>query len=265
MQRFAVTFGSLIAPGGYLLVALAGLIWLARHSDKPSNVARVVLIIGGLTAMLIGGMGFPPYLILLFGAGALAATMPVKPDASLLPQRVSPRVLAAALAIVAALVLVAGYLTDSWRPTPPRMALAAFSPNSVHRNPVMARECPPGSKAMVWGWAGELYIEQDWQSTTPYTQVGGLAYSDAYKKSAEPVVRAGIDQAKCVVDTSSVKRAKCPHESVDAPVPECLPERIALARFYPELFALIARQFHAVPIDVPGCEGCMLYVRDVPS
>lgn len=173
--------------------------------------------------------------------------------------------LAAALATVAALVLVAGYLTDSWRPTPPRMALAAFSPNSVHRNPVMASACPPGSKAMVWGWAGELYLNQDWQSTTPYTQVGALAYSDAIKKSAEPVVRAGIDQAKCVVDTSSVKRARCPQESVDAPVPECLPERITLAHFYPELFALIARQFHAVPVDVPGCEGCMLYVRDVPS
>ena len=55
VQRFAATFGSLIAPGGYILVALAGLIWLARHSDKPSNVARVVLIIGGLTAMLFGG------------------------------------------------------------------------------------------------------------------------------------------------------------------------------------------------------------------
>ncbi len=265
VQRFAVTFGSLIAPGGYILVALAGLIWLARHSDRSSNVARVVLITGGLAAMLFGGRGFPPYLILLFGAGALAATMPVRPDASVLPQRVSPRVLAAALVILAAVVLVAGYLTDSWRPTPPRMALAAFSADSVHRNPTMARECPPGSRAMVWGWAGELYIDQDWQSTTPYTIVGGMAYSDAYKKSAEPVVRAGIDQAKCVVDTSSVKRAKCPGESIDAPVPECLPERIALAHFYPELFALVSRQFHAVPVDVPGCEGCVLYVRDVPS
>jgi hypothetical protein len=100
VQRFALTFEVLIPAGGYIIVALAGLIWLGRHSDKWSNVARVVLITGGLTAMLIGGMGFPPYLILLFGAGALAATMPVKPDASLLPQRLSPRVLAGALAIV---------------------------------------------------------------------------------------------------------------------------------------------------------------------
>ncbi|WP_231639446.1 hypothetical protein [Mycobacterium sp. Marseille-P9652] len=265
VQRFAVTFGSLIAPGGYILVALAGLIWLARHSDRSSNVARVVLITGGLAAMLFGGRGFPPYNILLFGAGALAATMPVNPDASLLPPRMTPKLVAGALAMVAALVLVAGYLTNTWRPTPPRMALAAFSPNSVHRNPIMARECPPGSRAMVWGWAGELYIEQDWQSTTPYTIVGGLVYSDALKKSAEPVVRASIDQAKCVVDTSSVKRAKCPGESLDAPVPECLPERITLSRFYPELFALVARQFHAISVDVPGCEGCVLYVRNVPS
>lgn len=264
-RRFTNTFGSLVPAGGYILVSLAGLIWLGRHSDKPSNLARAVLIAGGLTAMLIGGMGFPPYIILLFGAGALAATMPIKPDVNLLPQRVSPRALAGAVGIFVALVLVAGYLTNSWRPTLPRMALAAFSPNSVHRNPIMARECPPGSKAMVWGWAGELYIEQDWQSTTPYTQVGGLAYSDALKKSAEPVVRAGIDQAKCVVDTTRVKRIKCPGERLDAPVAECLPERMTLARFYPELFALISQQFHAIPVDVPGCEGCTLYVRNVSS
>jgi hypothetical protein len=265
VQRFAVTFGSLIPAGGYIVVALAGLIWLGRHSDKWSNVARVVLITGGLAAMLFGGRGFPPYLILLFGAGALAATMPVEPAASLLPQRISPKLLAGALAMVAALVLIAGYLTNTWRPTPPRMALAAFSPNSVHRNPIMARECPPGSRAMVWGWAGELYIEQDWQSTTPYTNVYGLATSPAFKESAEPVVRAGIDQANCVVDTTSVKRIKCPGETLEAPVALCLPERLTLSRFYPELFALISRQFHSIPVNVPGCEGCTLYVRDVSS
>jgi hypothetical protein len=265
VQRFALTFGLLNSAGGYILVALAGLIWLGRHSDKWSNVARVVLITGGLTAMLIGGMGFPPYLILLFGAGALAATMPVKPDASLLPQRLSSRVLAGALAMVAALVLATGYLTNSWRPTSPRMALAAFSPDSVHRNPTMARACPPGSRAMVWGWAAELYIEQDWQMTSPYTNLYGFAINPALKETAEPVVRAGIDRASCVVDTTDVKRIKCPGERIEAPVAECLPERLTLSRFYPELFALIGRQFHSVPITVPGCEGCILYVRDVPS
>jgi hypothetical protein len=264
VQRFAVTFGLLNPAGGYILVGLAFLIWLGRHSDKWSNVARVVLITGGLIAMLIG-VGFPPYLILLFGAGALAATMPVKPDASLLPQRLSPRVLAGALAIVAALVLATGYLTNSWRPTSPQMALAAFSADSVHRNPTMARACPPGSRAMVWGWAGELYIEQDWQSTTPYTNLYGLAFSPAFKETAEPVVRAGIEQANCVVDTTYVKRIKCPGETLEAPVAECLPERLTLSRFYPELFALISRQSHSIPVNVPGCEGCTLYVRDVSS
>jgi hypothetical protein len=265
VQRFALTFGSLIPAGGYIVVALAGLIWLGRHSDKWSNVARVVLITGGLTAMLIGGMGFPPYLILLFGAGALAATMPVKPDASLLPQQLSSRVLAGALAIVAALVLATGYLTNCWRPTSPQMALAAFSADSVHRNPTMARACPPGSRAMVWGWAAELYIEQDWQSTTPYPNLYGLAISPALKETAEPVVRAAIDRANCVVDATNVKRIKCPGERPEAPVALCLPERLTLSRFYPELFALIGRQFHTVPITVPGCEGCTLYVRDVSS
>ncbi len=73
-----------------IVVALPGLIWLSRHSERRSNVVRVVLTAGGFTAMLIGGMGFGHYLILLSTAGGLAATMPVKPDARLFPQRLSP-------------------------------------------------------------------------------------------------------------------------------------------------------------------------------
>ena len=134
-----------------------GLIWLSRHSERRSNVVRVVLTAGWFTAMLIGGMGFGHYLILLFAAGGLAATMPVKPGARLFPLRLSPTVVAGPLAMMAAVVLVFGYVIDRWRPLSHQAAAAAFSPDAVNRNPVLARACPPGSLALVWGWATELH------------------------------------------------------------------------------------------------------------
>jgi hypothetical protein len=260
LQRVGSTFGALTGPGYYLLVALAGLIWLSWHSERRSNVARAVLVTGGLTAMLggpAGGVGhtpggFPHYLIILFGAVGLAFTMPVKPDAHLFPQRLSPTVLAGALAIVAALVLVNGYITDRWAPLSPQRAAAAFSPDSVNRNPELARACPPGLPALVWGWKNELYVAQDWQSTIPYPNVLNLSMSPANRESGEPVIRAGIERAKCVVETNSICSG-CPRLAAD----------LALPRFYPELAELIGRQFHTVPVS--GCDGCTLYVRDVSS
>jgi len=150
-----------IGPGVYLLVVLAGLIWLGRHSDRRSNAARVVLIASGFTAILAGGMGAAHYLLLLFAAAGLAATMPVRSGARLFPRRLSPTRRDRALAIAAAVVLVFvfGYVIQRSRlvvPLSPRAAAAAFSPDSVNRDPALARACPPGSKAMVWGYAPEL-------------------------------------------------------------------------------------------------------------
>jgi hypothetical protein len=277
--RFESTLASLIGPGHfaygagyfgpgyYLLVVFAGLIWLGRHSERRSNVARVVLIAGGFACMLAGGMGAGHYLILLFAAAGLAATMPVKPGARLFRRRLPPTVLGKALAIVAAiaLVFVFDYFIDRLRwvvPLSPRAAAAAFSPDSVNRDPALARACPPGSKAMVWGYAPELYIAQDWQSTLPYLNVGTLTMGNN-RESGEPVVRAAIDRADCIVDATLMKRRDCPD-----PRPEqlswCLAAKFSLPRFYPQLVPLIDRQFHTVPVT-GGCEGCTLYVRNASS
>jgi hypothetical protein len=261
LQRVGSTFAALIGPCYYLLVALAGLIWLSLHSERRSNAARAVLVTGGLTAMLggpAGGVGnqtpggFPHYLIILFGAVGLAFTMPVKPGAQLIPQRLSPPVLAGALATVAALVLVNGLITDRWAPLSPRGAAAAFSSDSVNRNPELARACPPGSRALVWGWKNELYVAQDWKSTIPYPNVLNLSMSPANRETGEPVIREGIERADCVVETTSICSG-CPR----------LPAELTLPRYYPELGELIGRQFHTVPVS--GCDGCTLYVRDVSS
>jgi hypothetical protein len=252
MQRVGSTFAALSGPGYYLLVAVAGLIWLSWHSERRSNVARAVLVTGGLTAVLAGPSSFPHYFILLFGAVGLAFTMPVKPGARLFPQRLSPTVLAGTLAVVAALVLVNGFITDRWRPLSPHAAAAAFSADSVNRNPELARACPPGSPAMVWGWKNELYVVQDWQSTIPYPELLNLSMSPANRETGEAVIRAGIDRADCVVETTRACSG-CSR----------LPADLMLSRFYPALAERMGRQFHTVPVS--GCDGCTLYVRDVSS
>jgi hypothetical protein len=271
-SRVEATFASLIGqgyfgnfgPGYYLLVLLGGLIWLGRHSERRSNVARVVLIVGGFAGMLAGGMGAAHYLILLFAAAGLAATMPVKRGARLYPRQLAPTVRDRVLAIVAAvlLVCVVGYVIPRLAfvtPLSPHAAAAAFSPDSVNRAPALARACPPGSKAMVWGYAEELYVAQDWQSTLPYLNVGTLTMGDN-REAGEPVVRSAIDRADCIVDATLMKRPECPD-----PRPEllswCLSTRFSLPRFYPQLVPLIGRQFHTVPIT-GGCEGCTLYIRN---
>ncbi|WP_239655194.1 hypothetical protein [Mycobacterium riyadhense] len=261
MQKVVRTFTALVTPGVYVLVVLAGVAWLGRHSEKRSNVARVVLIAGGLVSMYIGGMGFPHYLILFFGALGLAATMPLKPDAQLVPQGVAPAVLAGGLAILLAVILVANYTFQLWRPLSLQKAVAAFSTDAVNRNASMARACPPGSSALVWGWAPELHIAQDWQSTVPYANILGLAASPAIRDAAEPVVRAGIDRASCVIDATNLKRPQCPVVRTEQPVGYCLPPTVMLPRIYPQLSALIGRQFHNVPIT-DGCDGCTFYVRN---
>jgi hypothetical protein len=83
------------------------------------------------------------------------------------------------------------------------------------------------------------------------------------RESGEPVVRAGIDRADCIVDATLMKRPECPD-----PRPEllswCLSAKFSLPRFYPQLVPLIDRQFHTVPVT-GACEGCTLYVRNVSS
>ena len=152
VERVVRTFTSLIGPANYLPVALAGLTWLSLHTERRSNVARIVLIAGGLAAMLIGARGFPHYLILWFGAVGLAATMPLKPDARLFPQRLSLIVLAAAVAILAAFVLVSGYITDTCghcHPVGPSLPSPPIPSIATPQWPVLVR---PGRQP--WSGAG---------------------------------------------------------------------------------------------------------------
>ncbi|OBK96465.1 hypothetical protein A5645_08455 [Mycobacterium asiaticum] len=264
LQRFTSTLAALIKPTFYLLVGLGGLAWLGRHSARRSNVARVILILGGFTAVLIGGMGFPHYLIIYFGAVALAATMPVRPNVRLFPQQLSAAALAGVLTLVTAVLVLFGYAVAKSPPLSPENAVAAFSGNSVNRNSALARACPPGSRALVWGWAAELYVAQDWQSTMPYLNVLGLSTSPANRKAAEPIVRTGIDRADCVVDATSIKRPACRSDRLEPRVSYCNLSESSLPRVYPNLAALTEQQFHAVPVT-GNCEGCTLYVRNESS
>lgn len=59
MQKLLHTWDTFTWPAGYMLVLLAVVIWLGRHSDRRSKLARIVVIGGGLVCTLIGGMGFP--------------------------------------------------------------------------------------------------------------------------------------------------------------------------------------------------------------
>ena len=86
----------------------------------------------------------------------------------------------------------------------------------------------------------------------PAPNVLNLSMSPANRETGEAVIRAGIDRADCVVETTSICSG-CPR----------FPADLALPRFYPELVERIGRRFHTVPVS--GCDGCTLYVREVSS
>lgn len=257
----AFTFASL-----YVLLLAFIIVFLGRRSGRRSNVARAVLVAGGLVAVFIGSRGFPHYLIFMFGAMGLAASLPVLTGAEMVPKWTTAVRVRRGVVVAAALILGAGYAAGLWRPLSPRMAAAALSPESVITNPTLTQHCPPGSPALVWGWAPEFLIAQNWASTVPYPNVLGMAVNPDIRRSAEPVFRRGIEDAQCVLDATDLVRPKqtghpwCPTERPYHPIGFCLPPTATLSQTYPQLWGLVGREFHPVPIAM-GCDGCVFYVR----
>lgn len=261
-EKLLRTGTAFIAPSLYLLV-LGGIVaFLAGRSNSRSNVARSVLIAGGLIAVLIGGHGFPHYLIFVFGTVGLVVSMPVLPQSTLVSGRVpSVRVLQIITLIAVTLISSFGYRAGLWRPLPPRMAAAALSPESVITNPTLSRYCPPDSRALVWGWASEFAIAQNWTSTIPYPNIYGIAIDPGIRKSAEPVFRHGIESARCILDATNLARS-CPPpaERPAHPIGFCLPPTVMLSKMYPHLWDVVIQEFRPVAITA-GCDGCLFYVR----
>jgi hypothetical protein len=245
--RIANTITILRAAAPYLLVLTVGLVWLGFRSEWRVNVARGALVAAGLVAVVAGGQAFGHYLIILFGAAALALELPIAEGRPAIPGRRLRIALTAVLAVASVALLVVGGATARWRPAQPAQIAAAFSPDSVLRNDALAGVCPSGTPAVVWGWAPELYLAQDWTVQSPYPNTLGLTANPQNRESAEPLVRASLDRSDCVVD------------AVGAPF-FGVPAAGSIRTVYPALARVLDADFR-VAEGVIDCDECTVYVR----
>ena len=232
----------------YVIIVAAFLIRLVQLSSRRVAVSRAILVASGLAAIVAGGMGYAHYLWLLYTACALAASLPVEGNRELIPW---PTVRKATLAATAAAIVVelaVGVASGGLRMTTPSSFADALRRDSVPRNAAVAALCPPGSKALVWGWAAELYVYYSWENTVPFMNTLGLRSTPENLSAARPIVSKGIENANCVVDASGL-----PFFGAN--------KAASLELVYPEFTAVLSKEF-TKRRGVLNCPSCTLYVRN---
>ena len=247
-SRIGNTVNALGAARWYLLAALVALIWLAMRSDLSTAIARAALALAGVAAVFAGGRGFGHYLIILIVAIGIAAALPLRKGLSPIPGRWALPITATATALAVAALATVGFAIGRLSPATPADVVAALSPDSVVRNEALARACPPGSTAVVWGWAPEIYLAQDWVNAIPYFNILGLTIDGPVRDGAEPIILSALDHADCVV------------EALGPPYFAVGPES-SLVAVYPSSAEVLADSFSLRPGVLADCGGCSVYVR----
>lgn len=246
-DRLANTVAGLPRPF-YLIALLAFLARLAWLSSPRVLLARAILVAGGATAVIAGGMGFGHYFWMLYAACALAAALPVKDGAELIPWRpVRIAAVPAAAAAIAA-VLAAGLYTTWLTFTSPAVLADALDERSTPRDTSVQELCPAGSDVLVWGWAPELYVYYSWDNTVPFMNSLGLNSSTEAREASAPTVDRGIERADCVVDATG--EVFFNHDPGGA-----------LPLVYPATASVLERDFRAHRGEF-DCADCTVYVRE---
>jgi len=231
----------------YLAVALLGIAWLAFLSTKRVALSRLIMVMVGLAAVYAGGKGFGHYLILLYVALAIAAVLPLRPSARLLPSKPLRITGVAVSATLVAALFVVGGIAGRVAVTTPGEVGAALSPDSVVRKARLAAACPSGSKVLVWGWAAELYVDYSWTNTVPFMNTLGISSDAASRKAGEGLVGRAIDESDCIVD------------AVGAPFFGVGPES-SITLVFPQFTSQLDREFRVVT-DALDCDSCAVYIR----
>jgi hypothetical protein len=238
----------LLGTQKYLIGGVLILGRLAFLSSRRVLVSRLILVAAGLAAVVAGGMGFGHYLILLFGALALATALPMVEGAQLLPWPRTRRIVLPLIGALTLAVMVVGAILGRLALASPRDVAAALSEDSVPRDAALAAVCPEGSDVLVWGWAAEFYVNYSWDNTVPFMNTLGLTSSPENREAGREIVLKGIASADCVIDAVGP-----PFFGVDA--------GSSIALVYPETAAVLRRDFREVD-GLLECDACTVYVRN---
>lgn len=243
-------WSTLVTPMHVVILVLV-MCWLGSRSTGRVQICRLILVVGGLTAVFAGGMGFPHYLFFVYTAIALAIGLPLKPDAQLVPYVRNRLVAASTVGVILALAwfVTFGPSKGTANLTGRHDLSIALSTNSVVQGASLVQACPVGSHVLVWGWAGEMYINYGWTNAIPFMNIQQLTSTSKNSTSGyELVLRAVEDPATdCVID------------AVGAPF-WGVTGALSLATVYPQIRSLLDQEYRKAAGAVQ-CEVCTVYVR----
>jgi hypothetical protein len=164
-----------------LLIALSGLIGSARVFEQARALDRALFTLAwgapfcaAAVTLVLGMPVFPHYANYLYAGGLLSAlTGPAAAgyfgrgaDVRAAARGRAPLVLGAGLVIL----LTCAEATPSTIANLQNLDAAGSSAGL----PAIAKQCPAGSRVLVWGWAAEQYAYYDWLPATRYVVSGWL-------------------------------------------------------------------------------------------
>jgi hypothetical protein len=235
----------------HVVILLLVVCWLGLRSTARVGICRLILVGGGLVAVLAGGMGFGHYLFFVYTAIVLAIGLPLKPNARLVPY-IRHQLVAAGIIVV---ILVPAWLLSFGTSTGTanlagRHELSiALSKDSVLREAGMVQVCPVGAQVLVWGWASEMYVNYGWVNAIPFINVTQLTASPKNYSSGYELTRRAVEDpaTTCVID------------AVGPPFFH-LGEDTSLTTVYPQMGELLDRKYRKAA-GAAQCEICVVYVR----
>jgi hypothetical protein len=230
----------------FLVPLVALVVWFSVLSTRRILLCRIVLVAGGLSSVLLGGNGFGHYLLLLFVALGVAASLPTREGVRPVPSRGARRATVATAVVLAIAAGAVGIASGKFLLSPPSVVVAALSPDSVIREPGLRATCPAGSRVLVWGWAPELYVANSWHNSVPFMNTLGLLSSASSARTSAPFVESAIDTSDCVIDAVGPPFFGLPNASITT--------------VYPGSTAALSSQYRIAPNAI-SCESCTVYVR----
>jgi hypothetical protein len=243
---------TLVSPLHLVLLVLV-VCWLGTRSRQRVQLCRLVLVGGGLVASFVGGMAFGHYLFFVYTGIVLAIGLPLKPKAQLVPY-VPQRQRLVAAAVVGVVLLPAWLLAfgpskGTFNLSSPHDLSIALSKDSAPRLASLVAACPAGSDVLVWGWAGEMYVNYGWRNAIPFFNVTQILWSPKNHTSGYEMARDAIaDPATdCVLDAVGPPFFYLGQES-------------SLTTVYPQLVGLLDEKYRKVP-QALQCDICTVYVR----
>ncbi len=237
----------MMLPNAMFWVLLALIIWASIRSSTRINILRWVTVALAGLAVFLGGFPYAHYMIIGLGGMVIAAGLPLKTGAQLLPGRRARTILVGVVAGVGIATTVTLSLTSPVRAASPDSVALALSPGTDPTIERLAAACPPGTPALVWGWAPELYLAYGWRSTFPSANIYAITHQDSAREGLEPFAREALEQADCVIDAVGQ-----PFFGIAA--------HQTITNIYPWSGPVLSEEFRLLP-DAFACEACSVYVR----